>query len=355
MDMHPDLIPALIKTGDFLEKYCLRQETCMPSWKESMDQAVVRAHLANPWFIEDFVMTSLHSIALILKEQELKSWAESYRTLIKEQRKMIRVGVISAGNIPLVGFHDFLCVLISGHTYLGKLSSQDNILLPLLAGFITELYPPLKERVHFVDNRLRDFDAVIATGSNNTARYFEYYFRNYPAILRKTRNSMAILSGDETDRELEQLGDDIFLYFGLGCRNVSKIFVPAGYDLTTLFPHWTRYAFLEHHNKYHNNYSYYKAIYLVNREEHLDNGFVLVKKDEHLVSPVSVIYVEEYNSLDLLTQKLDLVRDQIQCVVGRKDMYEQAIPFGNAQFPGISDYADGVDTLQFILNINEIN
>ncbi|MHC1707565.1 MAG: hypothetical protein AB9842_08595 [Bacteroidales bacterium] len=349
--MNSALIESLMITGEFLEKYCQGKDTGKPRWNEKLEKAIHQSYLSNQWFIEEFVLSSLSSVASMLKEDNLRPWLSAYPELPVNARTK-RIGIISAGNIPVVGFHDFLCVLVSGHTYVGKLSAQDNILLPLLAGFIAEHHPDIKGKIFFPEGKLEGFDAVIATGSNNTSRYFEYYFRNYPKILRRNRNSVAILDGSETPAELELLGDDIFLYFGLGCRNVSKLFVPAGYDLTQLFPNWTKYSFLENHNKYQNNHSYFKSIFLINRDEHLDNSFILVKPEPgKIASPVSVLFTGEYQSLQPLTDELDNLKDQIQCIVGKEENHPFAVPFGMAQNPGPEEYADGIDTLKFLTSL----
>jgi hypothetical protein len=351
--MDLELIGALDKTGRILEKYGKGEKEGITEWTSKLDTAVTKAAQANPWFIEEFTRHAMLSVSYWLNQRNLTEWLSNYPQQPSGPSEKKRIGVVSAGNIPMAGFHDFLCVLVSGNLYVGKLSAQDNVLLPVIADLMGDFYPAVRQNILFVGERLQGFDAIIATGSNNSARYFEYYFRDYPKIIRKNRNSAAVLNGKETSEELQLLGDDIFMYCGLGCRSVSKLYLPAGYDITTLFPYWNHYAFLENHHKYHNNYSYYKSIYLVNREEHLDNGFVLVKPGgENLISPVSVLYTETYSGLADLRIVLERYREQLQCVVARKEVWDKAVPFGQSQQPGLTDYADGVDTLEFLNKLN---
>jgi hypothetical protein len=252
-----------------------------------------------------------------------------------------------AGNIPLVGFHDFLSVLISGHFLLAKLSSDDDVLMRKLANMLVAIEPAFANNFEFVD-LLKEADAIIATGSDNTARYFEYYFSKRPHIIRKNRTSVGILTGHEETEDLRNLGEDIFRYYGLGCRNVSKVFVPEGYTFDKLFEaNEHRQNILEHH-KYHNNYDYNKSILLVNREPHFDNGFLLITPSQQLVSPISVLFYETFSSLHDLRAKLTAVKDKLQCVVSAHGWLEGSIPFGQAQCPMVWDYADGVDTLNFL-------
>jgi hypothetical protein len=262
------------------------------------------------------------------------------------------VGLILAGNLPLVGFHDVLCVLVSGNIAQIKASSQDARLIKYVLQLLTNIEPAFKERYQFLE-RLAGFDAIIATGSNNTSRYFEYYFSKVPHIIRKNRNSVALLTGQESKEQLYNLGKDIFDYYGLGCRNVSKMLVPQGYDFVPFFeaiePHYT----VAQHHKYHNNYDYNKAIYLVNRDKHFDNGFLLLKEDSRLASPLAVIFYEEYLDLIAAQQTLTELKDQIQCIVSAAPIQtgNQVVDFGQSQQPALWDYADGIDTLQFLLNL----
>ena len=297
------------------------------------------AKAQNGWFTEESVRNALEGIAFMLDSEKLQNWTSKY-SFGPEVPKI--VGIVMAGNIPLVGFHDLLCVLISGHFAAIKPSSEDHFLTKTLIDWITEIEPRFKKNLEIRD-KLTNIDAVIATGSDNTARYFEYYFKNIPNIIRKNRTSVAILNGEETPDELQALGDDIFSYSGLGCRNVSKVFSPKGFDLRDIFPHFESHAGVTNHHKYRNNYDYHKSIYLVNKTPHLDTGFLLVNSSDELVSPISVLFHQEYDSEASLKNILEARKDKIQCIVGR-----DYIPFGKAQRPELWDYADDVDTLAFL-------
>jgi len=261
---------------------------------------------------------------------------------------------VLAGNIPLVGFHDVLCVLISGNFALIKASSQDARLITQVLKRLTAIESAFEQRFAFTE-RLKDFDAVIATGSNNTSRYFEYYFGKVPHIIRKNRNSVAVLTGRETTEQLHALGRDIFDYFGLGCRNVSKLFVPEGYDFVPFFEAIEPYKNIINHHKYNNNYDYNKSIYLVNRDKHLDNGFLLVKEDERMVSPLAVLFFEYYDDLQSLDERLNHEKENIQCIVTAAPLASGAwgttVNFGRSQQPSLWDYADGVDTMDFLTKL----
>ncbi|HEX2969425.1 MAG TPA: acyl-CoA reductase [Bacteroidales bacterium] len=311
-----------------------------------LDKTAKIQHNKNPWFTPDNIRTAIGAIANELTEENLRHWTDSYPAL-KEDFKPFRVGLIFAGNIPLAGFHDFLTVLISGNKLLAKTSSKDPDLIPCLGEIICSVNPELSGYIEFTEGTLSDFDAVIATGSNNSSRYFEYYFSKYPGIIRKNRNSIAILSGDENDEEIEALGKDIFTYFGLGCRNVSKIYIPAGYDITSLPPKWDSYSSCINHSGYANNYDYNKAIFLVNKQKFYDTGYLLIREESKLVSPVSVIHYEYYESTDVLNRQTQIVNENLQCIVSRNH-----IPFGKSQMPHLWDYADGKDTLEFLLKKN---
>lgn len=297
----------------------------------------------NAWFTGASVSLALAGIQKYLEPTALQRWAGAW----PEPARPRLVGVVMAGNIPLVGFHDLLSVLISGHHLAAKLSTQDSVLMKWIIAQLTDLDARWVERIHLVE-RLNDADAVIATGSDNTARYFEYYFRTKPHIIRKNRTAVGILQGSETTEELARLGDDIFSYFGLGCRNVSKIFVPEEFDLRTLPPTWSAYESIAHHHKWANNYEYQKAILLVNQQPFLETGFSILMESTALVSPISVLYVERYADQADLKNKLAAVAEKLQCVVSARGWYKGSVPFGEAQYPALTDYADGVDTLQFL-------
>jgi hypothetical protein len=290
---------------------------------------------------------AIQSWANALTEQNLNQWLSKYDF---SNIKSKTVGLILAGNIPLVGFHDFLSVLISGHKVLVKTSSNDQYLIKFLSQYIISINPEIKNYITFTEGKLDDFDAVIATGSNNTARYFEYYFKNKPSIIRKNRNSVAVLTGTETHEELVNLGEDIFRYFGLGCRNVSKLFIPKGYNFEAFFKAMYEQRNVIYYEKYANNYDYNKAVFLMSNFQLLDNEFLIIKEDSSYASPISSVFYEYYENIDAIKKQLENDADQIQCIVS-KNIIENSIPFGQTQNPNLWDYADNVDTLEFLLKI----
>lgn len=301
----------------------------------------------NGWFTEENILYAFRQWGENLDKKSLENWVEPYGFTSKNSK---RIGLITAGNIPLVGFHDFLSVLISGNQILVKQSSQDNQLLPLIKKFLVDYDSRFDPLIQFTDDRLSDFDAVIATGSNNTARYFDYYFGKYPHIIRKNRNSVAVLNGKESAQELQGLGEDIFRYFGLGCRSVSKIFVPTGYDFDLIFKEIVSYHDLLNYKKYENNYNYNKAVYLMSKFKLLENGFLILKEDPSYSSPIGTLFYEFYDDEKTLQDRLVSDADLIQCVVGNQPGF---VPFGETQKPSLADYADGVDTLQFLKKLED--
>lgn len=310
---------------------------------EKLNILIDNQYNINPWFTPDNIRTSLNAIANELTEENLTIWTNTYPAL-KENLNPVTVGLIMAGNIPLAGFHDFLSVLISGNKLIAKTSSKDPELIVHITELLCSVDKEFKDLIEFTEGILANFDVVIATGSNNSSRYFDYYFGRYPHIIRKNRNSIAIIEGDETEEELRNLGKDIFSYFGLGCRNVSKIYIPEGYDLSVMVKNWDNFAELISHAKYANNYDFNKAVFLVNKEKFYDTGYLLLKESKDLSSPVSVLYYEFYKSQTSVRQESEQLKEMIQCVVGRND-----IPFGKAQLPKLWDYADGMDTIEFLL------
>ncbi|MFV8375468.1 acyl-CoA reductase [Flavobacterium sp. LB1P71] len=301
----------------------------------------------NGWYTPEQVYFSIQSWAEALTEENLNQWLFAYDFQINEPKK---IALILAGNIPLVGFHDFLSVLITGHDVLIKTSSNDQHLLPFLAKYIITVDPELANKITFVEGKLENFDAVIATGSNNTARYFEYYFKNKPSIIRKSRNSIAVLNGKETKDQLSALGEDIFRYFGLGCRNVSKIFVPKGYIFDVFFEAIFEYQDVIHYEKYANNYDYNKAVFLMSNFKLLDNGFLTIKEDKSHASPISSVFYEFYDDINDLQIRLQSENEQIQCIVSN-NLIESSIDFGQTQRPKLWNYADNIDTISFLLTI----
>ena len=300
----------------------------------------------NGWFIESEVYFSVQSWAEALTSENLDKWLSAYNFTETEPKS---VGLILAGNIPLVGFHDFLSVLVSGHKAAIKTSSNDQHLLPFLAKYLIEVEPSLEKRIEFV-GKLENFDAVIATGSNNTARYFEYYFKDKPNIIRKNRNSVAVLDGNESEQDLIALGKDIFTYFGLGCRNVSKLFVPKGYDFEKFFKGMYEYREIINNQKYINNYDYNKAVFLMSNFLVLDNGFLVLKEDSSYSSPISSVFYEYYTDFKEIKTRLNQDSEQIQCVVSN-NLIKNSVDFGQTQLPKLWDYADNVDTISFLTKI----
>jgi hypothetical protein len=304
-----------------------------------------RSH--NGWYIKEQVFFALQSWAEALTAPKLDKWLENYNLDAVHPKS---VGLILAGNIPLVGFHDFLSVLISGHKALIKTSSNDQHLLPFLAKYLIAAEPRFADAITFTEGKLEGFDAVIATGSNNTARYFEYYFKDKPSIIRKNRNSAAVLSGNESKEELIALGEDIFRYFGLGCRNVSKLFVPEGYDFKDFFEAMYEYRDVIYYEKYANNYDYNKAVFLMSNFKLLDNEFLTLKQDTGYASPISSVFYEYYDDLDQLKERLAAEHEQLQCVVS-SGLTPGSTAFGQTQKPELWDYADNVDTIAFLSKI----
>lgn len=306
-----------------------------------------RAGNENPWFTPENIRLSLAGIARFLSPAALEPWVRKYAPNPTTPKK---IGVAMAGNIPLVGFHDLLCVLVSGHRLAAKVSSQDTVLMNFIKDSLLAIDPAFAEYISFQE-RLNGVDAMIATGSDNTSRYFEYYFRSVPHIIRKNRSSCAVILGEEKPEEYARLGKDIFSYFGLGCRNVSKLYVPAGFDFVPLLDQLAPYKDIVHHHKYVNNYDYQKSILLVNQTHFYDTGFLLLTENQNLVSPIAVVYYEYYENQEDLNAKIAAQKEKLQCMVSAQGWYAASIPFGDAQLPAVDDYADGVDTLAFLQTV----
>jgi hypothetical protein len=308
-------------------------------------ELIASARNSNAWFTEQEVYRSLKALSQMLNEDDLKIWFED----IKITTVPKRVGLILAGNIPLVGFHDVLSVLATGNIALIKLSSSDDKLLPGVLRQLCAIEPTLEDQIVYVE-RLKNFDAVIATGSNNTSRYFEYYFGKVPNIIRKNRTSVAVLTGTEVEEDIAALGHDLFDYFGLGCRNVSKIYLPEDYDVKNFFEPLEQYNDIINHFKYNNNYDYNKSIYLVNSAKHFDNGFLLLKEDTGFSSPLAVLYFERYGKIEEVEAALTGNQDNLQCVVSKAHLQIETavLDFGKSQHPRLWDYADNVNTIQFL-------
>jgi hypothetical protein len=315
--------------------------------QDQLEEICYRAGNGNSWFTAESVSAALAAWGNVLDEAQLLKWTEPYTLSPKTSMK---VGLVMAGNIPLVGFHDLLSVLISGHIAHVKFSSQDSFLMQFMINEIKSISEEMSKHIVLVE-RMNDADAIIATGSDNSARYFKHYFASKPHIIRQNRTAIAVLNGEETKEELKAFGDDYFQYFGLGCRNVSKVYVPKGYELPRLIDALLGYEKVLDHHKYRNNYDYNKSIYLVNKEPHLDSGFFMMRESEELVSPISVLFYEYYNSPAELDLVLATNSEKIQCVVSANAWYEGSLPLGKAQNPELWDYADGVDTLEFLSGI----
>ncbi|MCX2680179.1 acyl-CoA reductase [Galbibacter sp. EGI 63066] len=351
-DIH-NRIHAFVKLGDFIAQFANDEPQANEDIEgnsiffDGFKHQLKLAEEHNSWFIKDNIQFAIKNWSDALTPSNLKKWLSLY---LIEDISPKKIAVIMAGNIPLVGFHDFLSVLITGHEVIVKQSSNDKQLLPYLAKYLEYVEPSFKGKINFTDDRITGFDGVIATGSDNTARYFEYYFGAKPNIIRKNRNSVAVLTGSETQDELEALGEDIFRYYGLGCRSVSKLFIPKGYDFDIFFKAIYSYGDIIHENKYANNYDYNKAVYLMSLFKILENGFLMLKKDQSYASPIATVFYEEYENIEDVKKRLDEDEEKIQCVVAN-GLMENEIEFGQTQHPKLWDYADGVDTVKFLLNI----
>lgn len=323
-----------------------------PDVSKRLIALIENTHIENPWFIKEYVRYTFNQIGNSLSEKRLREWTNLYSTEDLNKDTSQTIAVVMAGNIPLVGFHDFLSVLISGHKILIKQSSKDP-LISEISKILCDIDSDFIPYINFAKDKLKNFDAIIATGSNNTKRYFEYYFSKYPSIIRGHRNSVAVITGDENEDNLKKLAHDVFLYFGMGCRNVSKIYIPRDYPVKKLIEAFLGYeSILLNHHKYFNNYEYFKSIYLINREPFLDSGFFMMKQDSQLSAPLSVVYWEEYSSKKALMNSLNEIKNNIQCIVS-EDETISPIAFGEAQNPNWNDYADGIDVLSFLLAVKK--
>lgn len=323
----------------------------LSNWQEEFGSEALQAYHANNWFTKDNVRLALKAICdRFLERSQLFFWADSYPVT---QVKPKKIGLIMAGNLPLVGFQDMLAVFVAGHQALIKLSSKDEVLMKFILDKMNQLDPRTKEHFFLVD-RIQSPDAVIATGSNNSGRYFEYYFGKYPHIIRKNRNSLGIISGNETRVELEALCHDFLDFFGLGCRNVSKIYIPEKYDFKLLWDSLDSFAELRNHHKYMNNYDYNYAVYLLNNETFFTNGFLILKEDTSLLSRIACVHYEYYTDLNVVISEIEAAKDQVQCVAsgtGKLTGMKNEVKFGLTQQPGLFDYADGVDTMEFLIHL----
>jgi hypothetical protein len=317
-------------------------------FQTAMQTAIQKAFAHNGWFEPHFTKQALLDWGQLLQKTPLEEWCA---TVPETNPNPKRVGIVMAGNLPLVGFHDFLTVLITGNKAVIKPSSDDAQLWPVIIKGLLELAPDWAAFIEVVP-QIKNIDAIIATGSNNSARYFEHYFSKYPHIIRKSRHSVAVVNHQTTDAALQALAADIFTYFGLGCRSVSKIYLPHDFDVNRIFGNILDYNAVVQNKKYGNNYDYHRAIYMMNQQPFLENGFVIVREAEALATPVAVLHVERYQSLTQLDQHLLNLEPEIQCVVSDLPLtFPRCVMFGASQKPALNDYADGVDTLDFLLNL----
>ncbi len=342
-------IKVFVELGRFLHQFGADVRTdhhLNNTFYNQMESAINKAKSKNQWFAARSIRHAFAAWANLLTQQSLNEWVVQYPDF-KEPSNPKSVAIIMAGNIPLVGFHDFLSVLLFGHKVVAKMSSDDDCIFPVIKDILIELDPAFKSKIEFTD-RVVNPDAVIATGSNNSARYFETYFGKYPNIIRKNRTSVAVIAGNESKEELVQLGDDIFEYYGLGCRNVSKIYVPSGYDLNLIFSAIVNQAYVAQNSKYANNYDYYRAIFMLNKVPFLENGFAIFREEDELHAPISVVHYAYYDDKAALLKQFETQENELQCVVGKE---AGMIAFGQTQQPALHDYADGVDTVAFLLKI----
>lgn len=335
-------ISGLAQLGFYINKFLEVKPENYNEVDEKFAALLRKSEIENSWFTQESQRFALKQWADLLTEENLNHWLSKY----KPSHDSKKVGLILAGNIPMVGFHDVISVILSQHIALIKLSSKDRTILPFLLNKWQE-FSEAELQYEFVE-KLQDFDAVIATGSNNTARYLEYYFKNHLSIIRKNRTSIAVLKGDETPEELQLLAEDIFRYYGLGCRNVTRLFIPQDFVIDGLFENFLNFKEIINHNKYANNYEYNRAIYLLNQERFWDNNFVMLKEDEALFSPLSVINFTRYKNIDEVKSFINENEENIQAIVAKPELGLDSIALGEAQNPDLETYADHVDTMQFL-------
>jgi hypothetical protein len=344
-------IAAFVELETFLRQFIFQNKNnslakINEKYYNNFSNTIQNVQHSNAFFTHQNVLNAIAGINIFLDKKHLTEWISRYNMTDDFSPKI--VGLVLAGNIPLVGFHDVLSVLISGHIAKTKLSSKDDKLMFLIHEILVEIEPRFAQRWIITGGKLNDFAAIIATGSNNSGRYFEYYFGRYPHIFRNNRNAVAVLSGNESDEELSALADDVFMFFGLGCRNVSKIYIPQDYHIESLFNAFNKYSNLFNHHKYANNYEYQRTILLLNKIPHLDTGFLLIRESNAIASPLAVLHYQTYKNIQALKEYLNSEKDAIQCIVSGIADFPEAIAPGKAQFPNAWDYADNVDTIQFL-------
>jgi len=314
------------------------------------EEVLSKARAENPWFTNEAIGYAKNSIARDwLVQEKLAQWLEPYQNIFPIQ-KATNIGIVMAGNIPLVGFHDLLCVLASGNRALIKTSSKDRVLTRFLINEIIKIWPDMASSVHYVD-KLSAADAIIATGSNNSSLYFEQYFSKFPHIIRKNRNAVAVLSNQMDDEQIKALGDDIFRYFGLGCRNVSKIYIPEDFDFDHFFVVLNDFESIMQHHKYKNNYDYNRTLLLLNQIKHYASNYLILKEDKSIASPVAMLHYEYYKNLEEAEGMLGRERDKIQCIVSNSMLNMEYVAIGQAQKPALWHYADGINTMDFLQSL----
>jgi len=341
-------IKCFVNTGESIRKVLDAKDSSvltLDSEKRLFDLVPMAFH-KNAWFSEFSVRNSLLGLVALLNEADLLEWLSLNLSEIKEKTKVSRVGIVMAGNLPLVGFHDLLCVLLAGEYAVVKMSSDDSQILPLILNILEAHDQSISDSYHVEMEGIKNIDKIIATGSDNTARYFEYYFAKYPSVIRKSRTSVAVIPEDISDKEIKELSKDMFQYYGLGCRNVSKLFLPKGFNVPHLIDHLRSYESKMDNVKYINNLEYHKSILLINGEQFLDGGFFLVRESEELFSPISITNYQFYDSMEEVENYLKEHESHIQCVVSR----DGEVEFGQAQLPKLWGYADKVDVMKFLLD-----
>ncbi|MDR3272958.1 MAG: acyl-CoA reductase [Flavobacteriaceae bacterium] len=338
-------IKSLSTIGSLIRQFVIKETEKSAVYYE-YENVIRLAEQKNPWFTRENILYALNYWGKVLSEEIISNWLTGYNLKSNEPKN---IGLVLAGNIPMVGLHDCLCVLLTGNRAKIKLSSKDDVLIPFVLNLWKEFCPEIE--FEFI-SRLNDYDAVITTGSDNTARYFEYYFSQVPHIIRKNRTSLAVFTGSESDDDLKNFAQDVFLYFGLGCRNVTQIFIPENHDLDLIFKAFLPYQNVVNHNKYANNYDYNKAVYLLNKDIFWENNFVLLKESDALYSPLAVLFFKRYQDFSEVEKFVSDNHEKIQCTVGNGEIGGKAcVPFGETQNPKINDYADGVDTVRFLINL----
>jgi hypothetical protein len=333
-------IDAFVKVGLFINRHFGNRLPGEVHLHEGLEKVIQLSYIHNGWFSPNFVNEAISNIGKMLNEKDLVKFCNNE---VKEPKT---VALICAGNIPMVAFHDLMCVLLSGNKALLKLSTDDNVLLPFFIKLLVHYQPAVESSILFGGTRLTDFDAVIATGSNNSATHFNYYFGKYPNIIRKSRTSLAVLTGKESEDDLKNLGKDIFLYYGLGCRNISKVLVPLNYNFNLFFESIIDFGFVIENKKYGNNYDYHRAIYLLEQMPFLDNNFLMIRQSKDLHSPVATLYYEFYKNESEIESYINQNKNDLQCIAGIN-----YLPFGYSQQPVITDFADNVNTLNFLLTL----